>query len=123
MVVRTCPQARDDLSLELFGIQRDPNRVNHLFDDAADDEVFNLLVGFFYGGLSDALRETAEAQTWAKHNLTLVVCEVSNYMFLVDGRVPRLLIGNKRLEWVVKPCVDFDSQLSACRQRLDEKRL
>jgi hypothetical protein len=80
----------------LFSIGRDESRENPFFREVSDDDLFLILEGFFNGPLYDALRASAEEQTWARH----VVCPatskvVTSRMYLISsrGEPERLLVS------------------------------
>ncbi len=121
---RTAPLARGDLASALFSIQRDRSRTNPSFSAISDDDLLFLLDGFFFGALHEALRASAEEQTWARHlvspALPAVVC---SRMYLVgsgEGK-ERLLVRQAagRRSFVIAEG-NFDSELAAVRKRLDE---
>ncbi len=120
----TSPLARDDIAEALFSIQRDSSRTNDLFEDVADEELFLILDGYFFGSLCDVLNTPAEEQTWAKHLVTPIVpTKIHSRIYLIgtDGAgEDRLLVwqeGRRRNFRIVAG--EFDEQLRRSRSVLE----
>lgn len=114
---RTAPMARLDLEAALFSIRRYESRRNSLFGSLSDEELFLILDGFFFGGLHDALRASAEEQGWARHLVSPAVpATISSRMYLIgngEGR-ERLLVreDGKRRGFILAEG-SFDRELNA----------
>jgi hypothetical protein len=122
-LVRTEPLARLDLAEALFSIRRDDSRVNPLFREVSDDDLFVILDGFFFGALHDALRASAEEQTWARHLVSPAVpTSAWSRMYLIGsgGDSERLLVwqGGKRRSFVLAEGL-FDKALDDAIKRLE----
>jgi hypothetical protein len=122
-VFSTQALAADDLDLALFAITRDTTRSNSSFLDIPDDALFTILDGFFCGPLSDALRASAEEQTWARHVVSPAVpTTIDSRMYLVearDGR-ERLLVWRDGLRTFAFPTGAFDRELGFTIDRIRE---
>ncbi len=119
----TEPMARADLAAALFSIQRDDSRKNPYLVDLSDNELFIILDGFFFGALHDALRASAEEQTWAKHLVSPAVpTRVSSRMYLIGGArdQERMLVWrNEPLRCYTIAEGSFDKDLSEIIKRLE----
>src|SRR4051812_37991788 len=94
-LLRTERLARADLGAALFSIRRDNSRNNERFREISDNDLFAILDGFFFGALHEALRASAEEQTWARHLVSPAVpTSVWSRMYLVgcNDEQERLLV-------------------------------
>jgi hypothetical protein len=122
-LLRTHPLAGPDLGAALFSIGRDEARQNPFFRDVPDDDLFLILDEFFFGSLYDALRASAEEQTWARHRVCPTIpAIVSSRMYLIGSRggPDRLLVSRDgvRHNFRLAPG-SFDEALREVVERLD----
>lgn len=114
---------REDLGAALFSIQRDESRSNPYLRGLADEEVFAVLDGFFFGALRDALRASAEEQTWAKHLVSPALpTVVSSRLYLVGsgaGRERLLASHHEGMRAFQLAEGAFDRELTKVRNVLD----
>ncbi|MBI4510550.1 MAG: hypothetical protein HY698_13030 [Deltaproteobacteria bacterium] len=113
---RTEPLARNDLAAALFSVQRDNSRSNPYFCDVSDEDLLLILDGFFFGALHDALRASAEEQTWARHLVSPTLpATVWSRMYLVGcgGDKERLLVWQSQRRRTYRIAAgSFDKELS-----------
>lgn len=112
-----------DLACPVFSIRRDESRVNPFFIEVTYDDLFTVLDGFFCGSLYDALRASAEEQTWARHVVSPgVSASISSRMYLIGGRGDRdrllVLHGGKRQSFTLAEGA-FDKALDEIIERLE----
>ena len=123
-LLRTEPLARLDLGAALHSISRDDSRKSPFLCELTDDELYFVLNEFFFGRLHDALRASAEEQTWARHLVSpSVPAPVAATMYLIGGRdgEERLIIhheGRTRSYSLAEG--SFDEALRGVIRRLDE---
>jgi hypothetical protein len=122
-LIRTEPLERLDLDAALFSVRRDDSRDNPLFREVSDDDLFVVLDGFFFGALHDALRASAEEQTWARHLVSPTIpASVWSRMYLIgsSGDRERLLVwqGGKRRSFILAGG-SFDRALSDAMTQLE----
>ena len=120
---RTAPLARDDLASALFSIQRDKSRINPHLNGLSNAELFLVLDGFFFGSLHEALRASAEEQTWAKHLVSPALPTVvhSRLYLIGSGEGQERLLEGRGGEMRAYSIVEgeFDRQLAVVRSRLN----